>query len=119
MARASRTPYAVLTMLSLDPRSRYDIQRAFQASMRYFWNESNGQLYPALRTLVTAGPAARTRPSARTARTPSTPSPPAAGRNCNRGLMAPTGKSLIPFAVRRAGGAWHVDPEPCFGLILL
>ncbi len=64
MVRTPRTPFAVLTMLSLGPRSGYDIQRGFQASMRHFWNESNGQLYPALKTLVAAGLARRVAASA-------------------------------------------------------
>ena len=54
MPRRSTTPYAVLAMLSLGPRTGYEITRLLAFSVGHFWAESNGQLYPALRSLVAA-----------------------------------------------------------------
>jgi len=45
------TPYAVLGMLSLAPMSGYDIRKESETSLGFFWNESYGQIYPALREL--------------------------------------------------------------------
>lgn len=90
MSRVSRTPHAILTMLSLGPRSGYDIQRAFQASMHYFWNESNGQLYPALKSLVASGLARRT--------------PTRAGRSRGRAVYAITARG------RRELDRWLGEP---------
>jgi len=46
---------AVLAFLSLGPRAGYDIQRDIQRSIGHFWNESYGQIYPALRKIVEEG----------------------------------------------------------------
>ena len=54
-ARARSTPYAVLGMLSLAPMSGYDIRREAETSIGYFWRESYGQIYPALRDLAARG----------------------------------------------------------------
>src|SRR5258705_4021818 len=48
-ARARSTPYAILGMLSLAPMSGYDIRKEAATSIGYFWSESYGQIYPALR----------------------------------------------------------------------
>lgn len=55
MARTNNTLYAVLGILSGGPRSGYDIRKQFQASLRHFWSESYGQIYPALKELVRQG----------------------------------------------------------------
>ncbi len=56
MARRTRsTPYAILGLLSLAPMSGYDIRREAATSIGYFWSESYGQIYPALRDLASAG----------------------------------------------------------------
>ena len=54
-ARARSTPYAVLGMLSLAPMSGYDIRKESESSIGYFWSESYGQIYPALRELKAEG----------------------------------------------------------------
>jgi PadR family transcriptional regulator AphA len=54
-ARARSTPYAVLGMLSLAPMSGYDIRKESEQSIGYFWSESYGQIYPALRDLKAEG----------------------------------------------------------------
>lgn len=52
----SRTAYVVLGMLSIEPkRSGYDIRRAIESSVGYFWGESYGQIYPALKQLSAEG----------------------------------------------------------------
>ncbi|HEU4724530.1 MAG TPA: PadR family transcriptional regulator [Candidatus Eisenbacteria bacterium] len=51
--------YAVLGMLSLGPRSGYEIRRELAESIGAFWNESYGQIYPALRELSKKGLARR------------------------------------------------------------
>lgn len=53
--RARSTPYAVLGMLSVAPMSGYDIRKESEQSIGYFWSESYGQIYPALRELKAEG----------------------------------------------------------------
>ncbi|WP_058300943.1 PadR family transcriptional regulator [Gorillibacterium timonense] len=52
---ARTTLYAVLGVLNRGPRSGYDIRKQFQESVQYFWSESYGQIYPALREIVQWG----------------------------------------------------------------
>jgi PadR family transcriptional regulator AphA len=47
-----RSKYAILGMLSIRPMSGYDIKKAIQGSINYFWTESYGQIYPMLKSLV-------------------------------------------------------------------
>jgi len=47
-----RSKYAMLGMLSIRPMSGYDIKKAVEGSINYFWTESYGQIYPMLKTLV-------------------------------------------------------------------
>jgi len=54
-SRPRSTPYAVLGMLSLAPMSGYDIRKESESSTGYFWSESFGQIYPALKELESAG----------------------------------------------------------------
>jgi PadR family transcriptional regulator AphA len=54
-----KSKYAILGILSLGPISGYDIKKVFQRSVANFWNESYGQIYPLLRTLVAEGLATR------------------------------------------------------------
>jgi len=54
-ARARSTPFAVLGMLSIAPMSGYDIRKESETSIGYFWSESYGQIYPALRELKAQG----------------------------------------------------------------
>ncbi len=63
MPRENKTRFAVLAMLSLGPRSGYDIQRQIRRTLGHFWSESHGQIYPTLRKLRSEGLAtARTLP---------------------------------------------------------
>jgi PadR family transcriptional regulator, regulatory protein AphA len=47
----STTPYAILGLLSIEPMAGYDIRRNLEESVSYFWSESYGQIYPALKKL--------------------------------------------------------------------
>lgn len=51
MAKQS-TDFALLGLLSIEPMSGYDIRQNFQESLNFFWNESYGQIYPALKRLL-------------------------------------------------------------------
>jgi len=53
--RERSTPYAILGMLKLAPMSGYDIRREASSRIGYFWQESYGQIYPALRDLLARG----------------------------------------------------------------
>jgi PadR family transcriptional regulator, regulatory protein AphA len=64
----STTPYAILGLLSIEPMAGYDIRRELEENLSYFWSESYGQIYPALKRLEAARlitPVKRTRPDAR------------------------------------------------------
>ena len=54
-ARDQKTRFAVLGMLTLQPMSGYDIRKAIEESIAYFWSESYGQIYPILKELATDG----------------------------------------------------------------
>jgi DNA-binding PadR family transcriptional regulator len=47
--------YVVLGMLGLGPKSGYEIKRAVELSIRFFWTISQAQIYPALEQLEAAG----------------------------------------------------------------
>jgi DNA-binding PadR family transcriptional regulator len=52
----NRTDYVILGMLSIEPnKSGYDIRKAVESSVGYFWGESYGQIYPALKRLAAEG----------------------------------------------------------------
>lgn len=52
----SRTNYVILGLLSIEPNlSGYDIRKAIESSVGYFWSESYGQIYPALKRLTAEG----------------------------------------------------------------
>lgn len=52
----NRTAYVILGMLSIEPnKSGYDIRKAVESSVGYFWGESYGQIYPALKLLSKDG----------------------------------------------------------------
>jgi PadR family transcriptional regulator AphA len=50
--RLSNTDYALLGMLSVEPMSGYQIRQEIEESIAYFWTESYGQIYPALKRLA-------------------------------------------------------------------
>ncbi len=54
-ARSGSSRYAILGLLSLGPMSGYDLRKAAASSIGHFWNESYGQIYPALRKLAEEG----------------------------------------------------------------
>ena len=53
--RESKSRYAVLGALSLEPMSGYQIKEVLGHSIGHFWNEGYGQIYPTLKQLSTAG----------------------------------------------------------------
>ena len=58
-ATKSKTPFAILGLLSWQPMSGYDIKKLVDMGLQHFWNESYGQLYPTLDKLVANGLATR------------------------------------------------------------
>lgn len=52
MTNGSKTQYAILGALSIQPMSGYEIKKMMAGSTNYFWTESNGQLYPTLAKLA-------------------------------------------------------------------
>lgn len=52
----NRTSYVILGLLSIEPnKSGYDIRKAVESSVGYFWGESYGQIYPALKRMTAEG----------------------------------------------------------------
>ena len=51
----SPTAYVILGLLSLGPKSGYEIKAFVDKSTRFFWAASYGQIYPELRKLADAG----------------------------------------------------------------
>ncbi|WP_158630014.1 PadR family transcriptional regulator [Cohnella sp. AR92] len=47
--------YAILGIIAHGPRSGYDIRKQFNASLRFFWSESYGQIYPMLKQIEREG----------------------------------------------------------------
>ena len=64
----SNTPFAILGLLSIEPMSGYDIRQNLEESLSFFWSESFGQIYPALKRLEAArliAPVKQARPDKR------------------------------------------------------
>lgn len=55
MPRQSRTPYAILGCLTIEPMTGYDIKNFLSRRVVHFWQESYSQIYPALEELVDGG----------------------------------------------------------------
>jgi DNA-binding PadR family transcriptional regulator len=55
MARSNNSRFVILGFLVDRAKSGYDIRKAIEASMGNFWNESFGQIYPALKELEAEG----------------------------------------------------------------
>jgi PadR family transcriptional regulator, regulatory protein AphA len=52
----NRTAYVILGLLSIESnKSGYDIRKAVEGSVGYFWGESYGQIYPTLKRLAAEG----------------------------------------------------------------
>ena len=52
MPSKQKTKFAILGLLSWRPMSGYDIKRFVDVGLSHFWNESYGQIYPTLESLV-------------------------------------------------------------------
>ena len=55
MARANKTRFAVLGILSLGSASGYDIKKMMAQSTDHFWREGDGSIYPILKQLLDEG----------------------------------------------------------------
>ncbi len=55
MSRKSKTRYAILVMLSIEPMSGYDMKQFTKEVMSNFWSESYGQIYTSLKVLIEEG----------------------------------------------------------------
>jgi PadR family transcriptional regulator, regulatory protein AphA len=54
--KLNQTAYAILGILTFHPRQTgYDIRKTIESTVRYFWSESYGQIYPTLKRLVAEG----------------------------------------------------------------
>jgi DNA-binding PadR family transcriptional regulator len=61
MPRTSATKYALLGLLSCSPSSGYAMKKFIDESIRYFWTENYGNIYPALSALEREGLAVKQR----------------------------------------------------------
>ncbi len=52
MARASKSKWAILGILTIEPSSGYDIKKFTEEMLRHFWHESYGNLYTKLKQLL-------------------------------------------------------------------
>jgi len=59
MPRTNKTDFAILGLLSLEPMSGYDMKAFISTSIDFFWQESYGQIYPALQRLLDEGSISR------------------------------------------------------------
>jgi DNA-binding PadR family transcriptional regulator len=83
------TSYVILGLLSIQPDlSGYDMRKGIQGSIGYFWGESYGQIYPALKRLVGEGMIAPTKAGARGHKARQTYRLTAAGRAALRQWLA-------------------------------
>jgi DNA-binding PadR family transcriptional regulator len=55
MAAPNRTSYAILGLLADGPKSGYAIRQVVEQTLRHFWKESFGHIYPTLSKLTAAG----------------------------------------------------------------
>lgn len=55
MPPPSRTPYAILGCLTVEPMTGYDIKSFLDSRVVHFWQESYSQIYPALKALSDDG----------------------------------------------------------------
>ncbi|WP_066497933.1 PadR family transcriptional regulator [Abyssisolibacter fermentans] len=51
MPKINKTQYAILGVLSISPKSGYNIKKFIESSIGYFWNENYGHIYPILKRL--------------------------------------------------------------------
>lgn len=88
ISRESRTPYVVLGMLAMGPGTGYEVRERIANSTGHFWQESYGQLYPALLNLKRAGQV-RSRPV------------PGGQRGAERYEITPRGRAALRAWLRR------------------
>ncbi len=50
-----KTKYVILGLLAHSPQTGYSIKKSIEFEYSHFWQESYGQIYPTLKTLVSAG----------------------------------------------------------------
>ena len=55
MVNGGTTSNALLGLLSIEPMSGYDMRQLISESIGYFWSESYGQIYPALKRMLADG----------------------------------------------------------------
>lgn len=55
MVRENKTQYVILGFLQYKPMSGYDIKKSTDESLRYFWQENYGHIYPVLAKLQEQG----------------------------------------------------------------
>jgi PadR family transcriptional regulator, regulatory protein AphA len=65
-----QTDYVILGLLSESPLTGYQIKKIIDGRFRFFWNESYGQLYPALKSLLSNGLIEESGLAVRTGRSP-------------------------------------------------
>lgn len=53
--RRSRTQFAILSLVRIQPMSGYEIREFCRTRLKHFWNESFGQIYPTLAALADDG----------------------------------------------------------------
>ena len=53
--RESKSRYAILGALTIEPMSGYQIKELIGRTIGHFWNEGYGQIYPTLKSLASAG----------------------------------------------------------------
>lgn len=54
-ADTGKTKYILLGLIAHEPRSGYAIKQAIEQQFKFFWQESYGQIYPALKRLESEG----------------------------------------------------------------
>jgi PadR family transcriptional regulator, regulatory protein AphA len=85
----NQTSYLILGMLSIEPhKSGYDIRKAVESSVSYFWRESYGQIYPTLKRLAAEGLIVRGRSTSKSRPERQEYSLSAKGRVCLREWLA-------------------------------
>ena len=55
MARCNKTAYAILGLISKQPASGYDIKKKLASMSKWYWSESNAQIYPILKRMEAQG----------------------------------------------------------------
>ncbi|MCS1352649.1 PadR family transcriptional regulator [Mechercharimyces sp. CAU 1602] len=55
MSRENKTMYTLLGLLMYAPLTGYEIKKTIESSIKHFWQESYGQIYPTLKKLVELG----------------------------------------------------------------